>query len=44
MINEGMEHQWSEKWQGELKFLEKNMTQCHFVNHKSHMNCPGIGS
>jgi len=28
--------------QRELKYLEKNLLQYHFVHHKSHMNWPGI--
>jgi len=27
---------------GELKFCKKILSQCHFVQHKSHMNWPGI--
>lgn len=27
---------------GQLKFSEKNVSQCHFVRHKLHMDWPGI--
>jgi len=26
---------------GKLKFLKKNLSQCHFIYHKTDMNCPG---
>jgi hypothetical protein len=26
---------WNENWQGKPKYPEKNLLQCHFVNHKS---------
>jgi hypothetical protein len=29
-------------WQGKLKGWKQNLSQCHFVNHKSHMNWPVI--
>jgi hypothetical protein len=25
-----------------LKYLENDLSQCHFFHHKSHMDCPGI--
>jgi hypothetical protein len=31
------EHRWNEIDGGKPKYLEKNLSQCHFVNHKSHM-------
>jgi hypothetical protein len=37
-----MEHRWNEIERGKRKNLGKNMSQCHFVHHKSHMDWPGI--
>jgi hypothetical protein len=36
-----MEH-WNETYRGQLKYSEKNMFQCHFVQFQSHMNWPGF--
>jgi hypothetical protein len=37
-----MEHRWNETDRGKPKYSGKNMSQCHFVHHKSHMDRPGI--
>jgi hypothetical protein len=37
-----MEHRWNEIDRGKLKNSGKNLSQYHFVHHKSHMDCPGI--
>ena len=33
-----MEHQWNEIDRGKPKYSRKNLCQCHFVHHKSHIN------
>ena len=38
----GMVYWWDDNDRGELKFFKKLLSQCHFVQHKSHMNWPGI--
>ena len=37
-----MEHRWNEIDRGKPKYSGKNLSQCHFVHQKSHMNWPGI--
>jgi hypothetical protein len=37
-----MEQQWNEIDRGTPKYSEKNLSQCHFVNHKSHKDRPEI--
>jgi hypothetical protein len=32
-----MEHRWNEIDRGKPKFSRKDLSQCHFVHHKSHM-------
>jgi hypothetical protein len=33
-----MEHRWNESDRENPKYSEKNLSQCHFVYHKSHMD------
>jgi len=35
LIDEGMsmEHCWQDSYMEKLKYSEKNLTQCHFMNH-----------
>jgi hypothetical protein len=37
-----MEHRWKEIDGEKPKYSEKNLSQWHFVNHKSHINRPEI--
>jgi hypothetical protein len=37
-----MEHRWNEIDRGKPKYSGKNLSQCHFVHRKSHMDWPGI--
>jgi len=40
--NTSKEHWWNETDRAEPKYSEKNMTQCHFVRHKSQTYWSGI--
>jgi hypothetical protein len=33
-----MEHRWNEIYRGKPKYSEENLSQRHFVHHKSHMD------
>jgi hypothetical protein len=36
-----MEHRWNETDKGKPKYSGKNLSKCHLVHHKSHMDYPG---
>jgi len=35
-----MEHSWNDNEKGKLKYINKNLFQCHFVHHQSHTDWP----
>jgi hypothetical protein len=37
-----VEHSWNDSDSEKPQYSDKNLSQCHFVNHKSHMDWPGI--
>jgi hypothetical protein len=39
-----VEHRWNETNRGKPKYSGKNLSQCHFVHHKSHKDRRGIES
>jgi hypothetical protein len=41
-LSQVMEHRWNEIDTGKPKYLEKNLSQYHFVHHKFHMDWPRI--
>jgi hypothetical protein len=36
-----MEHRWNDIDRENPEDLERNLSQRHFIHHKSHINCPG---
>jgi hypothetical protein len=38
-----MEQRWNDIYRRKPKDSGHNLSQCHFVHNKSHMNCPGSG-
>jgi hypothetical protein len=36
------EHQWNETDRRKPKYSGKNLSQCHFIHHKYHMDWAGI--
>jgi len=39
-----MDHPLNNNTRGKQKYSEKNLSQFHFVCHKSHTDCPGFKS
>jgi hypothetical protein len=37
-----MQQWWSDIDRGKSKYWDRNLSQCHFLHHKSHGNWPGI--
>jgi hypothetical protein len=37
-IQMNVEHWWNDADRGKLKYWERNLSQCHFVHHKSYMD------
>jgi hypothetical protein len=41
-MTKSMEHWWNDTDREKPKYSEKNLSQCPFVHHKAHMNCPVV--